>query len=161
MSVKLYLLSLFIILFYSVTNAQKDTIVDGIRYNHISYHSNGKIHELGNYSHEGHAIFKHGYWKVFDAEGLLVEKGTFNRNEKIEVWTECVKGRTYCWIGPYQEGRKEGKWFDGGTKFAYYDNGNFDSVVELEWEGDEALESQPTRDSIFFRGSSPITTSAF
>jgi hypothetical protein len=105
---------------------QKDTIVDNVKYNYSSRYDNGKIHELGYNLKKGEKIIKHGQWIVYEQDGKLVEKGSYNKNKKTGFWSE--KGtdnegnNCYC-SGYYLKGKKDGQWWTGGNICTLYKHG--------------------------------------
>lgn len=112
---------------------QADTIIESTKYKIISRYTNGKVHELGNYLIKGDKKIKHGKWIVYDINGELIEKGSYKKNIKIDLWTELKNGQC-CWWGKYKHGKKDGDWFDGSNRFTYFKNGKEQGTTIVEWK---------------------------
>ena len=82
----------------------KDTIIDSVKYNYVTYYKNGRIHELGSvltrrklFTKDFKAIY-YGHWIVFDSTSIVIEKGLYKKNKKTGFWKERLDGDC-CWTG--------------------------------------------------------------
>lgn len=128
----IYILTL-LIFGISITYGQEDTIIDGVKYNHVTYYNDGSIKELGNYLIEGKKKIKHGNWIIYDRSSEVVEKGNYNKGVKDGFWTERGGGNACCWSGSYKKGKKDGDWFNGVNRVKVYKNGKVKGVKIINW----------------------------
>ncbi|MES2513789.1 MAG: hypothetical protein V4580_06565 [Bacteroidota bacterium] len=121
----------YILVFWTVfTNvgcrAQADTVIGKVQYQYISRHSNGQIHELGNFLTNNSHV-KHGAWVVYDTSGVILEKGRFKRNTKTGFWLEDTNR------GDYKRGKKHGEWYNGCNRFTIYKRGKEKRTRIASW----------------------------
>ncbi len=114
-----------VVLFFLESSGQTDTIVNGVRYNFISYYPDGKINELGNVIYKDTLQTKNGRWIKFDKTGKELESGKFHNSEKTGKWIEgdCT--------GEYKHGKKQG-WWKCPSKKNKYKNGEFVEKVLID-----------------------------
>ncbi len=116
-----------------ICNAQKDTLVDSVKYNHIKYFSNGQIQELGNYKTKGKNKIKEGYWITYKEDSTINEKGNYIKNKKSGPWHERLPLRDpEYWSGNYKKGRRDGRWSCYRVKI-FYKRGKIKSRYEIKF----------------------------
>lgn len=69
----LYIFTTFFLLLGNLSSGQTDTVVNGKKYNHVDYYSDGKIKSLGNLSDS----LKTGDWTFYKPDGSILAKGKF------------------------------------------------------------------------------------
>ena len=99
-----------LVIFNGHTYSQDDTTINNINYNYISVYANNQIHKFGNYIVLRNKEIKDGHWIVYDEDGEIIEKGSYEKGKKTGKWEERGRNGECCWSGEYVKGRKEGLW---------------------------------------------------
>jgi hypothetical protein len=105
----------------------KDTIVDGVYYNHIEFDKNDSLLILGNYNDKGQ---KHGHWIHFSRPYQGYE-GDYVKGSKTGLWKETSNKTGVVCTGSYSKGRKDGCWVCGEYIWRY-ERGKSKGAVQRE-----------------------------
>lgn len=114
-----FIITIFSLLLTLNCLSQRDTIVDRIKYNHITYYDNKRINELGNYKLNGQTKIKSGAWLIYDLNSIIIAKGEYRRNKKNGYWIEKESDNNDIWRGNYRRNKRIGEWYCENQKKVY------------------------------------------